>query len=210
MCAWDDTTTTKEGQILTAYHHYHRQRYVELSERLFPEIAKMLGELAGQSLELTSILEPQLKESESWHGHPDRLVSWNWRQILHKFRKTPKRMDVAFYCRGTLCGLMTAAISRGKVAVNIRYLEANPDPSHPLKGTFLFLALMQAEFFARFTNCTRVSVSQPAEELVDAYKSFEYQMVMSDVKREARGVRPRHALLVKDLRSVFDPSGDLA
>jgi hypothetical protein len=193
---------------LTAYHN--RQKYLELSERLFPEIATMLGSIAGEALELTSILEPQLCAAEAWHGHPNRLVDWDWRRLLHKFRKKPKRMDVAFYCRGVLCGLMIASISRGKVAINIRFVEASPDPMHPLKGSFLFLALMQAELFARFTNCTRVSVSQPAPELVGRYMDFEYQMVVSDLKRKARGVQPKHALLVKDLRPVFDPSGQLA
>ena len=188
-----------------------RQKYIDHAESLFPIIATMISEELPDPLLLRTILEQQLQEAEAWHGHPARMVSWDWRSILHKRRKKPKRLDVAFYCRGVLCGLMTASISRGRVGINIRYVEANPEPDHPLKGNFLFLALWQAELFATFSNCKVVSVSQPNPVLVDMYTALGYGMVESDRKRELRSVSPKYALLVKVLAdSAFDQTDQLA
>ncbi|NKI46363.1 hypothetical protein HFV06_08500 [Pseudomonas fluorescens] len=188
-----------------------RQRYIDQAESLFPVIAMILSDSLEMQVSLTTILEPQLTEAEVWHNHPLRLVQWDWRQILHKFRKKPKRIDVAFYSQEILCGLMTAGISRGRVCVNIRYVEANPDPTHPLKGSFLFVALRQAELFASFSNCKLVSVSQPDPALVRSYKSFGYELVESDRKRELRNIPPKHSLLVKKMTEVaFDRLGQMA
>lgn len=188
-----------------------RQKYIDHAEALFPVIAEMINEDLPEPLFLTTILEPQLKESEAWHEHPSRLVAWDWRTILHKFRKKPRRLDVAFYCREILCGLMTASISRGRVSINVRYVEASPDKNHPLKRNFLFLALRQAELFAVFSKCKTVSVSQPNPILVNTYKALGYGLVESDRKREERQVAPRHALLVKDLREAsFDQLAEVA
>ncbi len=187
-----------------------RQKYIEEAESLFPVIAMLLNADLPDPLRLTTIREPQLEEADTWYLHPSRMVTWKWREILHKRRKKPKRLDVAFYCTDVLCGLMTASISRGRVGINIRYVEASPDPNHPLKGNFLYLALWQAELFATFTNCKQVSVSQPNPLLVQMYKDFGYEMVESDRKRELRGAIPKHLLLVKDIRDVtFDQSGQL-
>lgn len=191
--------------------NHFRKHYIDYAESLFPVIAALINEELEEPLFLTTILEQQLKEAESWHDHPARLVQWDWRQILHKFRKKPKRIDVAFYCQNILCGLMTAGISRGRVCVNIRYLEANPDPGHPLKGIFMFLALRQAELFATFGNFKLVSVTQPDPALVNTYKQFGYELVESDRKRVLRKVPPKHALLVKNVReTVFDHIGQMA
>lgn len=182
-----------------------RQKYIDLSEGLFPIIAALISAERPDPLQLKTILEPQLLEAQAWHDHPSRLVCWDWRSILHKRRKKPKRLDVAFYCKDVLCGLMTASISRGRVGINIRYVEASPEPSHPLKGDFLFLALWQAELFAALIDCKVVSVSQPGKSLVDMYKELGYEMVESDRKRALRGASPRHTLLVKHLRdAAFD------
>lgn len=97
---------------------------------------------------------------------------------------------------------MTASISRGRIGINIRYVEGNPDPGHPLKRNFLFLALWQAEMFGTFSNCKVVTVSQPNPDLVNLYKGLGYGMVESDRKREMRNAPPKHALLVKHLRDV--------
>lgn len=182
-----------------------RQKYIDHAESLFPVIAAAISGSLEDPLQLTTILEPQLLDAEAWHEHPGRLVDWDWRTILHKFRKKPKRLDVAFYCKEVLCGLMTASISRGRVGINIRYVEGNPDPGHPLKKNFLFLALWQAELFGTFSDCKRVTVSQPNPNLVDLYKRLGYGLVESDQKREQKSIAPKHALLVKHLRDVaFD------
>lgn len=188
-----------------------RQKYIDHAESLFPIIAALISDDLPDPLQLTTILEPQLQDAEAWYGYPGRLVEWDWRTILHKFRKKPKRLDVAFYCKDVLCGLMTASISRGRVGINIRYVEGNPDPTHPLKRNFLYLALWQAELFGTFSDCKRVTVSQPNPFLVESYKALGYGMVDSDLKREMKSIPPKHALLVKHLRDVaFDPPAQLA
>lgn len=178
-----------------------RALYAEYAERAFFEIAPVLSAVAGIAIELRSIEEAELLASELWRQHPNCLVTWSWRELMRKLRRTPKRMDVSFYCQGVLCGLMVATISKARVNVNVVYVEASPDPEHPLKSVFLPIALYQAELFAASLGATHVSVSNPLPDVVSLYLNLEYERISSDRKRILRGGKPRDKLLIKAVRS---------
>jgi len=94
---------------------------------------------------------------------------------------------------------MVATISKTRVNVNIVYVEASPDPEHPLKSVFLPLALYQAELFAASLGATHVSVSNPLPGVIDLYLDLSYERISSDRKRILRGGKPRDKLLVKSV-----------
>lgn len=174
-----------------------RAKYVAHAQAAFVEIAPALSELSGIAIDLRSIEEAELLTTELWRLHPNCRATWNWRQLMRKFHRTPKRMDVSFYCGDVLCGLMIATISKTRVNVNIVYVEASPDPQHPLKSVFLPVALYQAELFAATLGATHVSVSNPLPGVIDLYLDLAYERISNDRKRMRRGSPPRDKLLVK-------------
>ncbi|MCD5976779.1 hypothetical protein ALP94_03912 [Pseudomonas savastanoi pv. glycinea] len=174
-----------------------REKYLELAESLFPIIAAPLSQRLSATINLASISEAELKLADLWVGHPGRRVEISWREIMYRHRKTPKRIDVAFYCADVLCGMMIATISKARVNVNMTYVEANPDPSHPLKSNFLLAATLQAELFAQLIGAKSTSISKPDRNLIDAYKTLKYRPVSADRTREEKGMRPRYAQLIK-------------
>lgn len=174
-----------------------RARYLEHAEITFPLIAPVLSERAGVGISLRSIEEAELLATELWRQHPDCQVTWAWRELMRRFRRTAKRMDASFYCGDQLCGLMVATISRSRVNVNVMYVEAAPDPGHPLKKIFLGVAMFHAELFAASLGATHVSVSNPLPQVVDYYLRLGYERIFNDRKRLARGGTARDKLLVK-------------
>ncbi|MFJ2321813.1 hypothetical protein [Pseudomonas sp. NPDC087817] len=147
-----------------------------------------------------AIGEREFVENERWRLHPDCRVVWNWRSLLERHRKKPKKLEAAFYSQGILCGLMYARVSRGRVSLNVRYIEGNPCPMSPLKGFVLPIALIQADIFAKVIGAKEIGVSRPAEGLIDAYLGMSFQLTESDRRLEARGIKPRYHQLVRKLQ----------
>jgi len=177
-----------------------RERYLKLADSAFRLIEPVLQVESGLPVALQGIGEPELQEVDCWRRHPACRVEWDWRKILREFRKKPKRMDVSFYVNQRLCGLMIATISKARVNINVAYVEACPDPAHPLKERFLGVALLQAKLIAAVIDATHVSVSKPDHNVVPLYEGLGYQMLSSDRARLRRGGRPRYELLVKAIR----------
>lgn len=182
---------------LSAIH----QRYQKEAEALFPIIARLLSDRLRVGIALSSIGERELELSTIWRNHPQCRVSLSWKEIIFRHRKRPKRMDVGFYSADILCGLMIATISRTRVNVNLTFLEANPDPGHPLKSNFLLAATLQAEIFAQLIGASSTSISKPDRQLIRSYKALGYQPISGDRSRELKGMRPRYAQLIKRLNA---------
>lgn len=149
-----------------------------------------------------SIGEPEYAETTRWRLNPDCKVTWDWRSLLEKHRKKPKKIEAAFYSQGVLCGLMYARVSRSRVCVNVRYIEGSPCPLHPLKGLVATVALLQADLFARVIKAKRVTISQPAKELIGMYTKMSFDMTDGDKRLIARGAKPRYHQLVRDVSSL--------
>ena len=174
-----------------------RERYLEPANSLFPVIAPQLSQRLSTPINLATISEVELEIADLWVGYPGRRVEISWREIIYRHRKTPKRIDVAIYSRGVLCGMMVSTISKARVNVNLTYVEANPDPFHPLKSNFLFVATLQAELFAQAIDAKSTSISKPDRNLIDAYKKLDYRPLSADRTREAKGLRPHYVQLIK-------------
>lgn len=182
------------------YQGQLRMRFIQMAEATFPLFEPILSNVAGVDVALGHIGEPELVAAGLWRDHPNCKAVWDWRELMRKLRRTPKRLDVSFYCGETLCGLMVATISKSRVNVNVLYVEAAPDPAHPLKAKFLSVAIYVAELFAAWLNATHVSVSNPLVPVVDYYLDLGYRRTARDRKRMDKGRSPRDKLLIKDLR----------
>ncbi|MBW5416244.1 hypothetical protein [Pseudomonas sp. MAG002Y] len=176
-----------------------RQRYADLADSIFQQIEPTLQKLSNQVIELGGIDEEVLSIVDGWQN---RKALWNWRAVLKAEKKKPKRIEVSFHVNGTLCGLMLARFSKRRISINVRFIEASPDPSHPLRQKFLPASLLFAELFAAAIGATYVHVSKPVEALVPKYRKLGYDLDSADKARERKGFKPRCLLLTKRLPSL--------
>lgn len=176
------------------------EEFVLHSNLAFSQLADLCARLPTPlEVYARAIGEREFSEVDRWRNHPECRVTWDWRSLLEKHRKKPKKLEAAFYSQRVLCGLMYARVSRGRVSVNVRYIEGNPWPMCPLKGYVLTVALMQADIFAQVIGAKQVTISRPAEGLIDAYLGMSYKLTESDSRLKARGAKPRYRQLVRTL-----------
>ncbi|MER2267045.1 hypothetical protein [Methylobacterium oxalidis] len=107
--------------------------------------------------------------AQAWRG-PDRRAEWDWTAVLK--RPAPNRFDVAIWNAERLCALAYGPAD--DTAVAIEYLEADPDPSHPLKGQVFKIAAATLEAQARIVDVRLVRLLGPKPALVTYYQSFGY------------------------------------
>lgn len=77
-----------------------------------------------------------------------RRVAFDWRRIMRTLEKShPRRLDLAFWHKGELCGLATARLSDNKLWLSVTHLEGAPN-AHILKRRVAPVALIGADIYA--------------------------------------------------------------
>lgn len=176
-----------------------QHRYGELANNAYKVFQETVLNAVGLQVSSKWIDEEVLSEVDLWRYHPNWMGSWDWRVVLKKERKSFKRFEVAFYCDGTLCGLLVARVSKNRVNVNVKNIEGNPDPQHPLKSKLLQVALLQIELYAVAIQATMVSIDKPLAEIAGLYIQLGYEPTYSDRSKLQRGLPPRYDQLIKRL-----------
>ncbi|MCY1307108.1 hypothetical protein D9M70_570100 [compost metagenome] len=90
-------------------------------------------------------------------------------------------------------------MSKTRVSISVRFIEANPDPAHPLAKQFMAVALIFAETFGAAIGASQVTISKPVPELVNRYRAKGYDLDSGDRARERKGFKPRCLILIKQL-----------
>lgn len=112
-----------------------------------------------------------------------RKVAFPWEErILPTLHKShPRRLDLALWCDGHLCGLAVVRLADCKAWLSITHIEGSPDPSHPLKslvvplvlvGTDIYGTLVQAHDDARRRPIVRIM--NPLKESINWYARCGY------------------------------------
>jgi hypothetical protein len=111
------------------------------------------------------------------HVHFD----WHHRILPTLWESHPRRLDIALWCNGELCGLMVARLSDAREWVSITHIEGSPMPIHPLKRLVVPSFLLAADIFASLiaeesTTKTkpRVRVMNPLKPVIAWYQSCGY------------------------------------
>lgn len=97
---------------------------------------------------------------------------------LHKSH--PRRLDLAMWCGGRLCGLSVARLSDAKEWVSITHVEGSPHASHPLKGLVAQIALTGADIYASLVQPARkpkVRIMNPLPQSMVAYERSGYSVI---------------------------------
>lgn len=167
-----------------------------LYETALPRIQELLRRrqsLADPALvRLTPINAEALN---AWYGdwpespHPD--ANFPWPELAAKFRKCPRRFEVAVWHGDTLCGLCLGIPSRGMGSLTIRWLEGRPY-AHPLRGYVALVALSLADQFADYLGNTWVRLKNPNSGAIPKYESLGFRAVkpIEGARYHAREVDP--------------------
>ena len=155
------------------WHIPHKE--VEQKYKLLREGARVLvlevvqKELPAASLlVLTDINDAALAEAMSkWPRF------WDWHSVVARYRRKPRRVELAIWSSSELCGLAVGQVSPSRVVASIHYLQAAPK-GHPLQGNIALIATRFLEAFGVMIGAEKVALERPESSLVDFYKGLGY------------------------------------
>jgi hypothetical protein len=131
---------------------------------------------ASLGVHVRAISDQDAAEADAWpdiHG----VKSWSWQKNLARYRREPKRFDIAIAVGGRLCALAMGVPSRGRITLKIHVLERRPE-DNPIKGRALKVILLAAHAYAGMIGSREVWLCHPASEaLVAVYEKLQYSPV---------------------------------
>lgn len=140
-----------------------------------PEVQQMTGLNVG----LKDIDSNAIQAAESWrsgYAEVDRAThepGWDWAKQLKKFRRRPRRVELAIWVDEHLCGLALGRISDRCIVATIHFLEGNPI-DNPLQGKVIPIATRYLEVLALGLGCKEASVELPLPDLISVYKEMGF------------------------------------
>lgn len=166
----------------------------EIRYRLLRKQAYLLAEQSlktlDQGIRLSEITGPAIQAAKQWKREESdqsskrRLAYWDWQDSLARFRRRPRRVELAIWHGQTmLCGLALGRTSNRRVVATIHLLERDPSPTNPLIGLVAPIALRFLDTYARLLGCSEIAINDPFPEVVDYYKSLGLDRVVTKGKK---------------------------
>ena len=94
-------------------------------------------------------------------------------------RTRPERFEVAVWSGGGLCALGLGRPAPSAPHLSLRYMEANPDPVHPLRKRAAAAVFAAAETYALVLGKAELRLVEPLPALVPYYTgpAFGFRLV---------------------------------
>jgi len=175
-----------------SYNHGSRRRaeldYREIRQEAMTALETELAGLFYFSVHLTHITETALAQASAWRelyvvrGRPDHEPGWDWGKTLKKFRRRPRRVELAIWVDEQLCGLALGHISDAHIVATIHYLEGSPD-SHLLAGSVGVIATRYLEVLGVSVGVREVSIERPVPDLIEYYKKLGFRNTVTRGER---------------------------
>jgi hypothetical protein len=140
------------------------------------------------NIQVTRICDRSLAAVDTVWSQHQRKAAFPWRdRLLPVLRKShPRRLDLAYWCGGVLCGLAIARLSDAKTWISITHIEGSPDPSHSLKGLVAPISVAGADIFATFVQredsqgrLPLVRIMNPLTESIVVYEQCGYSALQT-------------------------------
>lgn len=153
-------------------------RYREVRREARESVIESLRELSSPDVSLSEITEDALAQADKWRSHypvarHSFIPGWSWRKVVSKFRRRPKRIELALWQNTTLCGLAVGRISDGCIVATIHYVESLP-LDNPLQGKVVPFIVRYLEAVATHLGCQTVTIEKPVPELLAYYKGLGF------------------------------------
>lgn len=168
----------KHESVLKQEQKYREYRD-DASMMALPEIKQLIG----IDIRLSDITTEAIKQALLWRkSYVGPLAShkpgWDWSKELLKFRRRPRRLELAIWVDNSLCGLVIGRVSDRRVVASIHLIEGNP-AANPLAKNILTIATVWLNAFATLLSCKQTSIERPIKDLVSHYIDLGYSDVTS-------------------------------
>lgn len=164
-------------------------RYAEIRQAVRAMVEPDVQELTRLPIKLADITLEAVEIADGWHptyANSDRTPGWSWRSEYLRFRRRPRRVELALWHGETLCGLALGRISDRCVVATIHLIESNPSDDNPLDSLVAAIVSRFLETLGVRLGCTEVSIEAPVPALLDHYRSLGFTREVSKGKRVIR------------------------
>lgn len=165
----DCCTITSRGSLPVRMHKTANESadtYRLLRQQAREMVWTLIEPIAPEGTSLTDINDEALAQADQWGG-------FRWGYIGRKFRRRPRRVELAIWYDDELCGIACGRVSNKRVVASIHYLESNPR-AHPLRGSVAAIASRFLDTMALLAGCNETSIQNPVEPLIGFYKDLGY------------------------------------
>jgi len=148
------------------------RRYSFIRKQALSETEKVL-KAKNPNLRLAEIDAIALREAEKWQSHPERIVDWNWFDLLkYDARRYPKRFEMATWNSNSLEALTLGRPTQSGDIIRLDYIEASPF-ERELK--VLQISLIAMELYAELIGANKLRIMYPISHGVKKYyESYDY------------------------------------
>lgn len=152
-------------------------RYREIRSQVRAMVLPAVRTATGHPVELTEITPDAAELAAAWrpqYSDKEREPAWDWGIELRRARRRPRRVELAIWCNGLLCGMALGRISDRCVVATVHLMESNPEQSNPLGGMVAPITVRFLDALALLLGCEEVSLESPVPALVDYYRGLGF------------------------------------
>lgn len=188
---WNPRASTQENNMQKGKSFLDKERmYWEYREDTNLVVAQEISVETSQDVRLTDINVEALHQVSIWRSQyygalKNRTPGWDWVKEVAKFRRRPRRVELAIWSGANLCGLVIGRVSDRRVVASIHLLESNPG-QNPLKGNIAAIAIRWLSTFAFTISCKEISIERPVPELIEFYRELGFSNEITRGKKIVR------------------------
>ncbi|WP_298150933.1 hypothetical protein [Flavobacterium sp.] len=166
------------------------QLFWEYREATHSMVASEMSDEFSLDMRLTDINAEALYQISTWrsqyHGELKRSPpGWDWTKEVIKYRRRPRRVELAIWSGSDLCGLVIGRVSDRRVVASIHLIESNPG-QHPLRGYIAPIAVRWLSTFAVMISCREIAIERPVAELIEYYQELGFVDAITKGKKIVR------------------------
>lgn len=114
-------------------------------------------------------------------SHALRYGDGDWEGLVGAVWRRPTAFHLAIWSGKQLCGLSVGRASKRRSCgrrhtLSLHFIEANPDPGHPLKGHVAELAIVCAEAYGAALGATILRLTNPLSGVLRLYVGLGFSV----------------------------------
>ena len=134
------------------------------------------GEFDANLLRCDPIDRRALQALDGW-DRSERPHKFDWEYNWQAKHKDPSWFDFSIWYEGRLCALCYAKAVESSVIVELKLLEASPDPGHPLAGRVITMAILTLKQYCKFVKASQLVIYDYLDDAESKYVDAGFDLV---------------------------------
>lgn len=152
-------------------------------------VEEELGASILVPFQLTDINQDAISQLRGWSNSAStnhtNSSHWEWEKIVRRTLRRSRRVELAIWSDGVLCGLVAGRISDSYVNASIYWLESRPGVN-PLSGYITMISTLYLDALAEISDCDYACIDSPAPELEGLFRRYGYDQKIKTSKKVVR------------------------